>query len=79
MMPGGDLEKNLLQFEVNIFCDMKLHPFIISILLVVTYTTLFHCRLPLCEWHYAVDKVPEMNLLFPSVGNSTKIPWTPNQ
>ncbi|XP_071507736.1 probable helicase with zinc finger domain [Diadema antillarum] len=36
-------------------------------------------RLPLCEMHYAVDKVPDMSILFPDVQNNTKIPWTPNK
>lgn len=36
-------------------------------------------RLHLCEMHYAVDKVPDMSLLFPNVCSNTKIPWTPNK
>ncbi|XP_041473482.1 probable helicase with zinc finger domain isoform X3 [Lytechinus variegatus] len=36
-------------------------------------------RLHLCEMHYAVDKVPDMSLLFPDVRSNAKIPWTPNK
>ncbi|XP_038069639.1 probable helicase with zinc finger domain [Patiria miniata] len=36
-------------------------------------------RLPLCEMHYAVDKQPDMSMLFPNVKNSCSIPWTPSK
>ncbi|XP_030840583.1 probable helicase with zinc finger domain isoform X3 [Strongylocentrotus purpuratus] len=36
-------------------------------------------RLHMCEMHYAVDKVPDMSLLFPEVHTNAKVPWTPNK
>ncbi|XP_071814832.1 probable helicase with zinc finger domain isoform X3 [Apostichopus japonicus] len=36
-------------------------------------------RLPLCEWHYAVDQVIDLELLFPNVRIMPSIPWTPDK
>ncbi|PIK44601.1 hypothetical protein BSL78_18522 [Apostichopus japonicus] len=36
-------------------------------------------RLPLCEWHYAVDQVADLELLFPNVRIMPSIPWTPTK
>ncbi|CAM9294546.1 unnamed protein product, partial [Lampetra planeri] len=35
-------------------------------------------RLPLCEMHYAVDRIPEPALLFPVVATPPVIPWGPH-
>ncbi|XP_078736783.1 putative helicase with zinc finger domain [Lampetra fluviatilis] len=36
-------------------------------------------RLPLCEMHYAVDRIPEPALLFPVVATPPVIPWGPHR
>lgn len=36
-------------------------------------------RLPLCEWHYAVDQISDLDLLFPNVRIMPSIPWTPDK
>ncbi|XP_078610137.1 putative helicase with zinc finger domain isoform X5 [Branchiostoma floridae x Branchiostoma japonicum] len=36
-------------------------------------------RLPICEMHFAVDKVPDMSILFPEVQRPTNIPWNPHR
>ncbi|CAG06126.1 unnamed protein product, partial [Tetraodon nigroviridis] len=36
-------------------------------------------RLPLCEMHYALDRVKDNTILFPDVGLVPTIPWSPNR
>ncbi|XP_065764829.1 probable helicase with zinc finger domain isoform X2 [Muntiacus reevesi] len=36
-------------------------------------------RLPLCEMHYALDRVKENGVLFPDITMSPTIPWSPNR
>uniref|UniRef100_A0A8C9YA04 Probable helicase with zinc finger domain n=1 Tax=Sander lucioperca TaxID=283035 RepID=A0A8C9YA04_SANLU len=36
-------------------------------------------RLPLCEMHYALDRIKENNILFPDIGLVPTIPWSPNR
>ncbi|XP_014678859.1 PREDICTED: probable helicase with zinc finger domain [Priapulus caudatus] len=36
-------------------------------------------RLPLCEMHHAVDKLPDMNMVFPDLRSLPSIPWTPSK
>ena len=35
-------------------------------------------RLPICEMHYAVDQLPDLNLVYPEVRSKLAIPWTPS-
>lgn len=43
------------------------------------YQSISFGRLPLCEWHYAVDQVADLELLFPNVRIMPSIPWTPDK
>uniref|UniRef100_A0A674MH22 Helicase with zinc finger n=1 Tax=Takifugu rubripes TaxID=31033 RepID=A0A674MH22_TAKRU len=36
-------------------------------------------RLPLCEMHYALDRVKDNAILFPDIGLVPTIPWSPNR
>uniref|UniRef100_A0A673JW27 Probable helicase with zinc finger domain n=1 Tax=Sinocyclocheilus rhinocerous TaxID=307959 RepID=A0A673JW27_9TELE len=36
-------------------------------------------RLPLCEMHYALDRVRDSGILFPDVSLTPTIPWSPNR
>ncbi|KAL2101165.1 hypothetical protein ACEWY4_002926 [Coilia grayii] len=36
-------------------------------------------RLPLCEMHYALDRIKDTGLLFPDVSLTPTIPWSPNR
>uniref|UniRef100_A0A672S7Y2 Probable helicase with zinc finger domain n=1 Tax=Sinocyclocheilus grahami TaxID=75366 RepID=A0A672S7Y2_SINGR len=36
-------------------------------------------RLPLCEMHYALDRIRDNGILFPDVGLTPTIPWSPNR
>lgn len=36
-------------------------------------------RLPLCEMHYALDRIKDNTILFPDVGFVPTIPWSPNR
>uniref|UniRef100_A0A672QLB2 Probable helicase with zinc finger domain n=1 Tax=Sinocyclocheilus grahami TaxID=75366 RepID=A0A672QLB2_SINGR len=36
-------------------------------------------RLPLCEMHYALDRVRDSSILFPDVSLTPTIPWSPNR
>ncbi len=36
-------------------------------------------RVPLCESHYAVDKVPDLALVHPDMSRKFKIPWSPGK
>uniref|UniRef100_A0A670I1P7 Helicase with zinc finger n=1 Tax=Podarcis muralis TaxID=64176 RepID=A0A670I1P7_PODMU len=36
-------------------------------------------RLPLCEMHYALDRIKDNGILFPDVGMTPTIPWSPNR
>ncbi|KAM9456834.1 putative helicase with zinc finger domain isoform 2-T2 [Clarias gariepinus] len=36
-------------------------------------------RLPLCEMHYALDRLRDNSILFPDVGLTPIIPWSPNR
>lgn len=36
-------------------------------------------RLPLCEMHYALDRIKDNTILFPDVGLVPTIPWSPNR
>ena len=36
-------------------------------------------RLPLCEMHLAIDKLPDMNLIYPDMSRQVQIPWTPGK
>uniref|UniRef100_A0A8C6U683 Probable helicase with zinc finger domain n=1 Tax=Neogobius melanostomus TaxID=47308 RepID=A0A8C6U683_9GOBI len=36
-------------------------------------------RLPLCEMHYALDRIKDNTILFPDVNLSPTIPWSPNR
>ena len=36
-------------------------------------------RLPLCEMHLAIDKLPDMNLIYPDMARQVQIPWTPGK
>ncbi|XP_064180340.1 probable helicase with zinc finger domain isoform X2 [Anguilla rostrata] len=36
-------------------------------------------RLPLCEMHYALDRVKDNGILFPDVSLTPTIPWSPNR
>uniref|UniRef100_A0A8C2PRS0 Probable helicase with zinc finger domain n=1 Tax=Cyprinus carpio TaxID=7962 RepID=A0A8C2PRS0_CYPCA len=36
-------------------------------------------RLPLCEMHYALDRVRDNGILFPDVSLTPTIPWSPNR
>lgn len=36
-------------------------------------------RLPMCEMHHAVDKLPDLSLAYPDVREPVQIPWTPGK
>ncbi|XP_033117671.1 probable helicase with zinc finger domain [Anneissia japonica] len=36
-------------------------------------------RLPICEMHYAVDKIQDVGIIFPEVSKALDIPWTPHR
>ena len=36
-------------------------------------------RLPLCEMHHAIDQLPDMGLVYPTINESLQIPWTPGK
>ncbi|KAB0792538.1 hypothetical protein PPYR_14497 [Photinus pyralis] len=36
-------------------------------------------RLPYCEWHYAIDKMAELKLIFPETYIEPLIPWSPQK
>jgi hypothetical protein len=36
-------------------------------------------RLPLCEMHLAIDKLPDMTLIYPDMARQVQIPWTPGK
>ena len=36
-------------------------------------------RLPVCEMHLAIDKLPEVDLVYPDVNEKVVIPWTPGK
>ncbi|XP_053563874.1 probable helicase with zinc finger domain [Bombina bombina] len=36
-------------------------------------------RLPLCEMHYALDRVKDNSILFPDLSMTPPIPWSPNR
>ncbi|NP_998431.1 probable helicase with zinc finger domain [Danio rerio] len=36
-------------------------------------------RLPLCEMHYALDRVRDNSILFPDISLTPTIPWSPNR
>ncbi|XP_067353757.1 probable helicase with zinc finger domain [Channa argus] len=36
-------------------------------------------RLPLCEMHYALDRIKDNTILFPDIGLVPTIPWSPNR
>ncbi|KAJ7416845.1 hypothetical protein WISP_68213 [Willisornis vidua] len=36
-------------------------------------------RLPLCEMHYALDRIRDNSILFPDVSMTPTIPWSPNR
>merc|ERR1719187_710988 len=36
-------------------------------------------RLPLCEMHWAIDKLSDLNLIYPDMALKVKIPWTPGK
>ncbi|XP_067314224.1 probable helicase with zinc finger domain isoform X5 [Pseudorasbora parva] len=36
-------------------------------------------RLPLCEMHYALDRIRDNSILFPDVSLTPTIPWSPNR
>ncbi|XP_071964791.1 probable helicase with zinc finger domain [Antedon mediterranea] len=36
-------------------------------------------RLPICEMHYAVDKLPDVGIIFPEVSKALDINWTPHR
>ncbi|KAJ8264102.1 hypothetical protein GJAV_G00145180 [Gymnothorax javanicus] len=36
-------------------------------------------RLPLCEMHYALDRIKDNGILFPDVSLTPTIPWSPNR
>ncbi|XP_044838879.1 probable helicase with zinc finger domain isoform X1 [Mauremys mutica] len=36
-------------------------------------------RLPLCEMHYALDRIKDNSILFPDVRMTPTIPWSPNR
>lgn len=36
-------------------------------------------RLPLCEMHYALDRVKDNGVLFPDITMAPTIPWSPNR
>ncbi|XP_076852956.1 putative helicase with zinc finger domain [Brachyhypopomus gauderio] len=36
-------------------------------------------RLPLCEMHYALDRLRDNSILFPDIGLTPTIPWSPNR
>lgn len=36
-------------------------------------------RIPYCEWHYAIDKIPDYKVIFPEVFLEPNIPWTPSR
>ncbi|XP_046398120.1 probable helicase with zinc finger domain isoform X2 [Ischnura elegans] len=36
-------------------------------------------RVPYCEWHQSVDRVPDLQLLFPDTNLPPNIPWTPQR
>lgn len=36
-------------------------------------------RLPLCEMHYALDRIKDNSILFPDVSMTPTIPWSPNR
>jgi len=36
-------------------------------------------RLPVCEMHFAIDKLPEVDLVYPDVNEKVVIPWTPGK
>ncbi|KAI4903994.1 hypothetical protein NFI96_024214, partial [Prochilodus magdalenae] len=36
-------------------------------------------RLPLCEMHYALDRLRDNGILFPDIGLTPTIPWSPNR
>ena len=36
-------------------------------------------RLPLCEMHYALDRIKDNGVLFPDISMTPTIPWSPNR
>lgn len=36
-------------------------------------------RLPLCEMHYALDRIKDNGVLFPDTTMTPTIPWSPNR
>nr|XP_045015179.1 probable helicase with zinc finger domain isoform X1 [Jaculus jaculus]XP_045015180.1 probable helicase with zinc finger domain isoform X1 [Jaculus jaculus]XP_045015181.1 probable helicase with zinc finger domain isoform X1 [Jaculus jaculus] len=36
-------------------------------------------RLPLCEMHYALDRIKDNGILFPDISMTPTIPWSPNR
>ena len=36
-------------------------------------------RLPLCEMHHAIDQLPDMGLVYPTINENLQIPWTPGK
>ncbi|KAM4691302.1 putative helicase with zinc finger domain [Rhinophrynus dorsalis] len=36
-------------------------------------------RLPLCEMHYALDRIKDNGILFPDLSTTPPIPWSPNR
>ena len=39
----------------------------------------FFYRLPLCEMHHAIDQLPDMGLVYPTINEKLQIPWTPGK
>ncbi|XP_015589991.1 probable helicase with zinc finger domain isoform X2 [Cephus cinctus] len=36
-------------------------------------------RLPFCEWHRAIDCLPDTGLVFPDISLNVQVPWSPSQ
>jgi len=36
-------------------------------------------RVSYCEWHYAIDRIPDYKIVFPDTYLEPKIPWSPKR
>jgi len=36
-------------------------------------------RAPLCEWHFAIDRIQDCRIIFPDTNLESSIPWSPHK
>lgn len=57
-----------------LFTSLSIHWFVVQVELQFQLN-----RLPLCEMHYALDRIKDNSILFPDVSMTPTIPWSPNR